>query len=313
MKFIELILDFLNGQMNTPVPYQSLSQSWFHYLALSSAVLASVLAVRWLKKADESQLRRFLLVFASLLLTFEVYKQLIFSFQADWNYQWYIFPFQFCSTPMYIALIAGLTKNKKIQQAFINFLATYGFFAGLAAMIYPNDVFVATIGINIQTMIHHGAMMVVGIALLLNKVKLVPTSIVSATAVFSVLAVLAILLNFVHNTWIAEGTFNMFFINPQYNNHLPVLTSIEPLVPHFVFVLIYIVGFAFVAYLMLLLGTGILAVDSYRKSVNQKFWNNIVAEYESNYDSSSYNRWKNDVIIGSTANQHVGPIFSPVN
>jgi len=313
MKLIELILDFLNGQMNTPVPYQSLSQSWFHYLALSIVVLASVVAVRWLKNADESRLRRFLLVFACLLLIFEVYKQLIFSFQADWNYQWYIFPFQFCSTPMYIALIAGLTKNKKIRQTFINFLATYGFFAGLAAMVYPNDVFVATIGINIQTMVHHGAMMVLGIALLLNKVKLVLASIVSATAVFSVLAVLAILLNFIHNTWIGEGTFNMFFINPQYNNHLPVLTSIEPLVPHFVFVLIYIVGFAFVAYLMLILGAGIKAAASYRKSIHQKHWNNMVTEYDSNFDSSVYRRWKNSVIIGSATDLYMRTVFPPVN
>ncbi|MCK7485244.1 MAG: hypothetical protein MZU97_06565 [Bacillus subtilis] len=66
---------------------------------------------------------------------------------------------------MYVALFAGLTKNKKIQQALINFLqGPTGMFAGLAVMLYPNDVFITTIGINIQTMVHHGAMMVVGVA-----------------------------------------------------------------------------------------------------------------------------------------------------
>ncbi|OHE41829.1 MAG: hypothetical protein A2Y16_05925 [Tenericutes bacterium GWF2_57_13] len=244
------------------MPYQSLALSWFHYLALAIAVLFAVMAVIRLKNANDLQLRRFLLIFAGLLLSFEAYKQLIFSYQASWGYQWYIFPFQFCSTPMYVALFAGLTKNKKIQQALINFLGTYGLFAGLAVMLYPNDVFVTTIGINIQTMVHHGAMMVVGIALLANKVKLTSNSIIGATTVFSVLVTMAILMNYVHNTWIAVGTFNMFFINPLIRNHLPVLSLIEPLVPHVIFVIIYIVGFAFVAYLMLLIGIGIKALVS---------------------------------------------------
>jgi hypothetical protein len=49
----------------------------------------------------------------------------------------------------------------------------------------------------------------------------------------------------------------MFFINPKFNNHLPILTQIEPLVPHFVFVGIYIVGFALIADLMLWIGIGL--------------------------------------------------------
>ena len=254
MTLLDQIMSFLDGEMARPVPYQSIDISWFHYLALTITLIATVIAVIRLKNANDIQIRRFLLSFSGLLLTFEVYKQLIFSFQANWDYQWYAFPFQFCSTPMYVALFAGLTKNIKIQQALINFLGTYGLFAGLAAMIYPNDVFVSTIGINIQTMVHHGAMMVVGTALLANRVQLKPSSIIGATTIFLILVTIAILLNFAHNTWIVDGTFNMFFINPQYQNHLPVLKLIEPHVPHFLFVIIYTIGFIIVAFLVLLIG-----------------------------------------------------------
>lgn len=261
MTLLDQIMSFLDGEMTRPVPYQSIDISWFHYLALTITLLATVIAVIRLKNANDIQIRRFLLSFSGLLLTFEMYKQLIFSFQANWDYQWYAFPFQFCSTPMYVALFAGLTKNIKIQQALINFLGTYGLFAGLAAMIYPNDVFVSTIGINIQTMVHHGAMMVVGTALLANRVQLKPSSIIGATTVFLILVTIAILLNFAHNTWIADGTFNMFFINSQYQNHLPVLTLIESHVPHFLFVVIYTVGFMLIAFLVLLIGIGIKAIS----------------------------------------------------
>ncbi|MFA5006926.1 MAG: hypothetical protein WC509_05635 [Candidatus Izemoplasmatales bacterium] len=254
MTTIDRIMQFLNGEMTRPVPYQSLSESWFHYLALAVAITAAVLAAISLRNGGEKRLRRFLLAFAALLLSFEAYKQLIFSYQAGWSYQWYAFPFQFCSTPMYVALVAGLTKNDKIRQALVNFLGTYGLFAGLAVMFYPNDVFINTIGINIQTMVHHGAMMVVGVALLANKVKLTSKSILGATAVFAVLVGTAILMNTAYNAWMGDATFNMFFINPVYGTHLPILSQIEPLVPHPVFVVIYIVGFALVAYLMLLIG-----------------------------------------------------------
>jgi len=261
MNILETILEFLNHDMRTPVSYQSFSISWFHYLALTIAIICSVIAIKKLKNASDQEVKRFLLGFSILLLSFEAYKQLIFSYQQNWNYPWYIFPFQFCSTPMYVGLIAGLTNNVKVRQACINFLGTFGLFAGTAVMLYPNDVFITTIGINIQTMIHHGSMMVVGMALLASKVKLTSRSILSATLIFTILVSIAIGLNYIHNTYIADGTFNMFFINPLFQNHLPVLSIIEPLVPHPVFVLIYIVGFAFVAYLMLLIRIGIQTVS----------------------------------------------------
>lgn len=257
MTWLDQLMSILNGQMTRPVPYGSLAESWFHYLALIVSIVATIVSLKYLKNGSEKRLKRFLLGYAIFLLSFELYKQLIFSYQAGWGYQWYIFPFQFCSTPMYVALIAGLTKNAKLRQTLVNFLGTYGLFGGLAAMVYPNDVFVTTVGINIQTMVHHGTMMVCGIALLWNHVKLTQRSIYGAVTVFSVLVTIAIVLNFIHNTWIAEGTFNMFFINPKFNNHLPILTQIEPLVPHFVFVGIYIVGFALIADLMLWIGIGL--------------------------------------------------------
>ncbi|MBU1143027.1 MAG: YwaF family protein, partial [Firmicutes bacterium] len=145
------ILQFLNGEMNRPLPYGTLSEGWFHYLSLVLVIVASVIAITRMKNMSDKKLKKVLLIFAIILIVFEIYKQLIFSYQANWNYQWYAFPFQFCSTPMYVALFAGLTRNKKIFEALKIFLATFGLFAGVAVMLYPMTVFVGTIGINIQT------------------------------------------------------------------------------------------------------------------------------------------------------------------
>jgi multisubunit Na+/H+ antiporter MnhC subunit len=245
------ILDFLNSDMNKPVAYQDLSQSWFHYLALVLMVIGIVIAVTRFKKLSDQKLKKVLIIFSVVLLTLEVYKQVIFSYQANWSYQWYAFPFQFCSTPMYIALFAGLTKNKKIEEALIAFLATFGLFAGIAVMFYPVTVFLPTIGINIQTMVHHGGMAVLGVGLLANKVKLESKTIIKASIVFSSLVLVAIVLNTMHLYLINEGTFNMFFISPRFENGLPILSMIQPLVHPIIFTFIYIIGFSFVAYIML--------------------------------------------------------------
>ncbi|MDO9628503.1 MAG: YwaF family protein [Acholeplasmataceae bacterium] len=248
------ILEFLNGEMNRPLPYQSLEEGWFHYLALVLVVVGSVISVSRMKQMSDAKLKKTLLIFAGVLILFEIYKQLIFSYQANWSYQWYAFPFQFCSTPMYVALLAGLTKNKKVFEALKIFLATFGLFAGLAVMLYPMTVFVSTIGINIQTMVHHGGMAIIGLGILVNQIKLESKSIFKASLVFSVLVLIALVMNTIHNTWIQIGTFNMFFINPRFENGLPILGLFQPLVPAPIFLLIYIFGFSLCAYIMLFIG-----------------------------------------------------------
>lgn len=242
------ILELLNIEMNKPIAYESFGQSWFHYLSLLLTILLSLWSIKYLKHKSIKQVKAYMLVFSLILITFEIYKQIIFTYQNSWDYMWYIFPFQFCSIPMYVGLVAGLTKSQKIFNASLAFLATYGLFAGIAVMLYPSDVFVTTMGVNIQTMVHHGGMVVVGIALIYSgQVKLNLKSFFKAASVFSIVVTIAVLLNTIHNTWINEPTFNMFFINPRYGNHLPILSSIEPLVSGFIFVIIYYLGFSMVA------------------------------------------------------------------
>lgn len=259
---MQSILEFFNQTMNKPELYGSFKASWFHYLSIILVVLGIVIAVTRMKNMDEKRLNKVLLIFSIVLLSFEVYKQVIFSYQASWSYQWYAFPFQFCSTPMYIALAASFIKHKLIKEAMIAFLGTFGLFAGLAVILYPATVFVETIGINIQTMVHHGGMAVLGFGLLAHHVKLEFKSVIKAASVFLVLMVIAIVMNTLHNQFIGNATFNMFFINERFENGIPVLMIFQPLVPHFVFLLIYLFGFSLVAtivfYIRVLLNLSVL-------------------------------------------------------
>ncbi|MGD9901614.1 MAG: YwaF family protein [Spirochaetales bacterium] len=255
MNFFERILDFLDGQMATPTAY-----GWFHLMMLSIMIALAIFMVVKFRNADDKTNRKILLTFSIIMILFEIYKQLNFSYNGStdvWDYQWYAFPFQFCSVPMYVMLLAGLLHKGKVQNALFAFLGTYTLFAGLAVMLYPGDVFIGTIGINIQTMIHHGLMLVIGVYMLASgRAKLEHKTILSASLVFAIIVAMALGMDYVmYSTGIVGSeTFNMFFISPYFGNHLPILSMIRADYPYLVFLAAYILGFALVAYIMLLLG-----------------------------------------------------------
>jgi hypothetical protein len=104
--------------------------------------------------------------------------------------------------------------------------------------------------IDIQTMIHHGGMVVVGTTLILaQKFKLDFKSMLKATYVFLGLILIAQGMNFMAY-YAKVGTFNMFFISPFGMNHLPVLSTIQSTKPYLTFLAAYILGFTFAAFIV---------------------------------------------------------------
>lgn len=254
MNFFEQILVFLDGRMTTPTAF-----GWYHLMCLALVIAASVIVGIYGKKFSDKHNKLFLLILSSTMLILEVYKQLNFSFSVvngggTWDYQWYAFPFQFCSTPMYVIFIASLLKPGRVQDALYSFIGTFGLLAGALVMIMPGDVFISTIGINIQTMIVHGGMVVAGVYMLASgRVKLNFKSILGAIIVFAILASIALLLNIIlYNSGVLNGeTFNMFFISPYFPSTLPVFSLIYASVPYFVFLLLYLIGFSLGALIIL--------------------------------------------------------------
>jgi len=247
---MDFIIKLLDLRMQKPDFYSNFSNSWFHYLSLLLTFLSFIYLMILFRKSSTRKIKRTLLILGIVMLLFEVYKQFIFTYQAG-SYQWYTFPFQFCSTPMYLYVIYGLSKNDSLDRYLHAFLATYATFAGLAVMLYPQSVFVDTIGINIQTMVHHGLMASVGLALLFSKPRLTYKDLFKAMFVFIMLIVIAYTLNTLFDMFIHDGVFNMFFISPKFGTGLPILSLIQPRVPSFVFLVIYTLGFSLMAVLIL--------------------------------------------------------------
>lgn len=272
MNWFEKFLYILDSRMTTPTNY-----GWFHLLFLGLVIAGTILLCIFGKNCSNKTFNKIMFIAWIIYVVLEVYKQVIFTFEynngvVEWDYAWYAFPFQFCSTPIYILPFIFLSKEGKFKDAFISFMSTFVLFAGIAVMLYPNDVFISTIGINIQTMVHHGGQVVLGIfCVVYNRNKYNAYYCLKALLVFACLLAVALLLNIiVYNYFQANNideTFNMFYISPYFDCTLPILNIIYTKVAYIDFLLIYMVGFSIIAFIFHYVSKLIIYLSG-RKAVN---------------------------------------------
>ena len=263
MPFLQSVMNFLAIQIEAPKAY-----GIFHIICLILSVgVGILLCVLW-NKGIINNIRLVVLVTSIVVLAFEIYKQIIVNYVYNdgttFSYQWWAFPWQFCTTPLYIGMLAGLTKGK-VHDHFCSYLATYALFAGTAVMLYPGDVFSPILGINIQTMICHGSM--ISIAIFLYYTQHVDTTwrtLLKAVPIFAITFSIAIILNELgHALGITSPAFNLFFVSRYAPSSLPVYSLIHNAIMGLnpslypLCLLIYVLGFALCSYLVLLLARGI--------------------------------------------------------
>lgn len=251
MNFFQAFCTFLNSQCTRPDAYGA-----YHLFCMLLTAVLTVLAIHIGRHHDARQVNRVLLGTAVLVIVLELYKQFNYTFgdgSGQPHFQWYAFPFQFCSTPMYVGLLAALLRRGRVHDCLCAYLASYAVFAGLCVMFYPGDVFIRTIGINIQTMVCHGSMVIIGAYLLSSgHVTLEPATLLKAVPVFVSCVCIAFALNeLAHRMGITD--FNMFFISPYVPCTLPVYSLIHENLPFPVNTLLYVLGFTAAAGIVLLL------------------------------------------------------------
>lgn len=239
---MDWLIKLLEWNMIQPKLY-----GWFHNLCLILTVLLIVILLKL--KLDERKIRWVLGIISLIVIILEIYKQLYCSIDLDdytFKYMWNAFPWQFCSTPMYIGLLAAIIKNKKAHYRLCCYLCTYALMAGICVMLYPISVFSENVLINIQTMVNHGTMVSIGVYLLLsNYIKCEMNTLIEAFKVFVVCFLIAMFLNEWANYIgiLKDYSFNMFYISPYVDGNLPVFGAIQDVVSYPISLIIYIVGF----------------------------------------------------------------------
>jgi uncharacterized membrane protein YwaF len=144
--------------------------SWFHILWLVLMVGFTVAICKiWGTKHDAKVERRVISVFAVLLVLCEVFKQL-FWYAFYGYYRWEIFPFQFCSVPIYVSVFASIVPSEKVRELCYRFLAFFGIIGGIAVMAVPTAVlYTYFVSISIHSMVWHAILVAMGAFLIVSR------------------------------------------------------------------------------------------------------------------------------------------------
>ena len=259
MSFLQQLLKIMDASMPVPTLF-----GWVHILTLILTAVITVLVCRGAANHTEEQVRKRIFWVAVVVAVLEIYKQVNYTFSYEGgitaDYQWYAFPFQFCSTPMYVGLLAGIFRKGKLHDALCAYLATYAVFAGVSVMAYPVNIYIDTVGINIQTTVCHCSMIVMGAYLFASgHVKPEHKTVLKAMPVFAVAVGMAVVMNELAVIFgiVPDETFNMFFVSPHCDPSLPVYSLVQAVVPFPLSLVIYIAGFTAAAWIMLLIAMGI--------------------------------------------------------
>lgn len=239
------ILLFLQSEMVEPKPF-----GWFHLIWIGIIIISLIFLHKMKNKYNEKQLKIVLFIYGFIALLLELLKQIIWSFNYDklsniviWDFQWYSFPFQLCTTPIYISLICIFLKKNKLRQALLSYLSFVTILGSIATIILPSSCFVSDILVNIHTMWLHCGSFVVSVYLVMCKeVKIEIDNLKKSIFVFFIFVILALLINIIiYNSGVLNGeTFNMFYISPYFISTLPLLDVVQQSVPYIIFLIIYI-------------------------------------------------------------------------
>ncbi len=225
--------------------------SWFHILSLVLTVLLSVVVCKIWGTKHSSKIDRIVIgVFAVLLVCCEVFKQL-FWYEFYGYYRWEIFPFQFCSVPIYVSVFASLWPGEKVREVCYRFLAFFGIIGGIAVMAVPTAVlYTYFVAISIHSMVWHGILIAMGAYLIVSrgygrrfKELLAPFwMFLGFIAVAIIGNILVYKLHLSTDACQPGDNLSMFYISPYYPTQLPVLNLVQEF-SYPLFVLCYIAFF----------------------------------------------------------------------
>ncbi len=229
------ILSRTAWQMDTPQLFGR-----FHLaaslLAAAAAVLAAVLLSR--RAASEKRVRTVLVLTGWILVVLEIYKQLFLYFVVnDGAYDFWFFPFQLCSVPMYLCMILPLI-NDDSRVTLMNFMGGYTFVSSVAALAYPEDMLRPYIALTVHGFVWHGLLLFISLLIFFSGSTDAGAKALRGTAVlFVILSAIALGINMAAeqimpairaaHPAVAHGWTAMFYLNPFHYSPQPVISAIQ--------------------------------------------------------------------------------------
>jgi hypothetical protein len=155
-----------------------------------------------------------------LLLVSEIWKQWYLTIYINHGYyDWWYFPFQLCSLPMYLLLLLPFATFPALRLLILGFLRTYSLLGGIAVFVDTSGLHYDTIPLTIHSFTWHVLLILIGITSgIVYYIEETGTDsplreMRSSHLLYLAFACIATILNLVLATC---GDLNLFYISPYY-------------------------------------------------------------------------------------------------
>lgn len=244
---LDRFIEFTSWAMEKPKPYGP-----FHIIFSVLGITVCLLLAWLLRKVGDRGNRIVLFSVGLFLILTEVYKQLFYYYHIeDEKYNFGIFPFQLCSVPMYLCIIAAFVKSQRINNAMYGFMTTFNFIGGIMAFIEPSGIVHDHLMLTLHAFVWHLSLIFIGAYLLISGRGAKTMKDYRASAIlFVLLCAVAFTINL--SLWdVSGGDINMFFVGPR-NSSLIVFKQISEYAGWYVSTLLYIPTVCLGAFLIFL-------------------------------------------------------------
>lgn len=160
---------------------------------------------------------RILFITGILLLISELWKQYVINVSLQvipGGYDWWYFPFQLCSAPMYVCLLFPLfEKRDSLRSAALSFLSCYGLLAGICAFLDTGGFTeLGYLPLTVHSWVWHIVLILLGFYTAVSAEEK-EDNFFGATLFFLAGCAAAEIINALVGD---RGVINMFYINPRY-------------------------------------------------------------------------------------------------
>lgn len=217
MSFFEHLLRLTSWPMTPPVLYGP-----FHLIAAFGGSAIAILAA-WRfssinncntnNRDNRRSFDQIMLVSGVILLIGELYKQLMnFYIVNNHAYDWWIFPFQLCSLPLYLCPLLILIHNEKRHRILCTFLLDFNMMGAVATFIDPSGIFHPYWTLTLHGVLWHLMLIFVGFVIIFSrKADLTTKGFLRTLPLFAFFCLAAEVLNSILHRFSAA---NLFYISP---------------------------------------------------------------------------------------------------
>lgn len=214
MKFLIIhLLEASAWPMEAPSPYSA-----FHLGLTAAGILTAFLLARRLSRTQRPV--KLLFICGLLLALSEVYKQLFLYYIVNGgHYDWWYFPFQLCSVPMYLCLLLPLLQTAwhgRIARTFYTFLQDYGLLGGVMALAEPSGLMHPYWTLTLHGFLWHFVLIFLGLFCSMRGLGgKSRRRFLASLPLFLLCCVIATAVNVLSHPY---GNADMFYISPYYPN-----------------------------------------------------------------------------------------------